>query len=702
FFANHSGIIGEEDCESIYFYSAEFTQSFRDSLEIYKFYYHNYGHDNPRLISRIIRKTLDNEFQTALSFLVEVDGRMKKVGEGLSIICFNNLIKRAPNIGEALGVIPYLSHIQEYTLACMLQVLKRRRIKDERSKTGWVSDPKIFYYAYSVVMRDEFFELRTSPYIIGLLFDLAITPKHEQFIRNIFISQALSSEVREDVRELRKSELIDYSTAIASMRIRKNYRNVKDIWQVFSTCRDYYAQKKMYITSELYSGMMKKIHYLCQHDSAELNQNLEHLQRIINEDWSRIVRDEYFLSTLYRFMPDKHILDDEGHICEDFKKDMQSSNIQQVKVLNCIMYDLRNHGFDTLWQFYEYIVSYYETHAKLRGLMPDYRTITYLLENVQTEEQFLKTDDAAKRWLGSRVFSNNIMYGQAYYHAQKAIGRNVPKMEKDTVATAPERAQSGRTVRTGRRDYRGETDDVINLALMDIYLYGSLTSTLFNQYLKEIIEIVKDIRKDTNMRSEVVKTCIQGTYWNLSKNLLEKHRDDLMFDVDSYVSLIKLSPDSNVAREWVKELARHREAYRFNVVACREIATSVEVSQCDIDLSLDCFEYWERIMNDIGYDPEDPTSASEPTEAKFLPSPMKDYDGYWATRYYHTLREMSHYCYTKARWGGNKDSLTFIKKQMEVFDQYGIPFPVFQSKGRYEAVDFREEVKLLSDEHLNP
>lgn len=677
-------IISLEDKESCYFYSVESSWNFRQASTIYLHYINTFKLDNQRLVSMALSTVRDHEFQRALSFLIEVDSRLKKKGLELNHICYNNLIKYAPNMGEALGVVPYLSHLQDHTLANILTVLKNKRhIKSKNSKTGLEQDSKMFYYAYSAVMRDIFFELRKSPHVIGALYDLATTPKHERFIRDVFLSH---------IEERVKFETIDYSTRIASIRLQKNYRKLDEVWEIFNTCRNHFRDKNMYVNSDLYNCMMRKLMFLCTtEDSLKLQQ--DKLRSIINEDFNRIIRDEYFYSLLYRFFPEKEVFDSDGNISKNFKKDIEKSEITHIKPLNNIMANIRSKGFEFVWKFYEFILSYYQQQGKWKALRPEIRTVTYLLNTVKTKEQFEKTDKIAKQWFSERLLNANKLYHDCYDTKRRELGYNTDEKdgekEKNTVV------ETQRSPKENPSDYKQRANNVIDMAIRDIYLYGILTATLFNRYLKNISYIMDDIGRDQHFSdNNIKKRCKEGTYRNLIRNLIEKYPDNINYDALSYVYLVNLSPSKWDVMQWMNKLKEKENNYKYDMIICATIAQNVEVCLADIDTALDYFEFWENIVYDIGYDPADPTSFSKTTHITRF-NGIKDYDGYWLTRSTHCMREMFHYwqCLKQNKGYVDKTALKFIKQQMDFFDRYNIPFPQFTIRGK--TINFRQEILKL-------
>ena len=188
-FENYDMILAKEDKKSPFYYAIAMTPDFKRVKPIYDYYYEKTGNDDTRLVSMAMFRVLNREFQMALSFLLEVDKRLEKQGNHLNNICFNNLIKVAPNADEAINVMQHLPHsqIQDYTLSSILNIIKnKRKVKDDNAINGNTPDPKLFYYAYNVIMLDVFQSFRKIPshYVIGTLYDLATTPKQEQFIRD--------------------------------------------------------------------------------------------------------------------------------------------------------------------------------------------------------------------------------------------------------------------------------------------------------------------------------------------------------------------------------------------------------------------------------------------------------------------------------------------------------------------------------------
>ena len=677
-------IIADEDKKSGYYYAIESSWNFRQSSRIYELYVQNFQQDNPRMISMLLRTARNHEFQMVLNLLRGIDTRLRENGSELNSIIFNNLIKTAPNMGEAMAVVPYITHLQDHTLANILIILKtKRKIKDSDSKTGRSEDGKIFYYAYSVAMRQIFFEQRKSPYVIGLMYNLATTAKHERFIRDTFLSHLSEEE---------KRKLIDYSSAIASIRMSKNYRTLDEVWSIFNTCRNRLNEEKMYINSELYSNLMRKIKFLCKGD--ELTTQREKIRTIIEADDSHIIRDEYFIPALYRFFPNKEIIDKNGNISESFIKEIEQSKVEQVKLLNRIMFYIMPHGFDAVWHLYEFIVDYYQQHGKWRNLRPDIRTVTYLMEAVCTRTQFDKAEAAAWLWCIEEVLRSNKMFWERYKTKKREFGLDTTKdIEKKTLEDKSAKYDKPKHS-ASKGDYKQRIDEIINLAVKDIYLYGSLTPTILNRYLKDICYILDDIRKRFN--SDMANNRKVATYRNVFNNLIDKYRDRISFDALSYVYLIKLSPGEWDVKRWIKELKENEDDYKFDMVVCGTIATHVDVCRADIDTALDYFEFWEDIINDIGYDPSDPTSVSETTIVSKYDN-CDDFDSYWLTRSTHCIREMMHYwrCLKQENGFVDKEALRVIKRQMKLFEKYNIPFPPLKEKGC--TIDFKDEISKLDN-----
>lgn len=681
---NFDDIIADEDKTSGYYYAIEASWNFRQSSRIYEFYVEKFHQDNFRLISMLLRTVRNPEFQMVLNFLRGIDMRLKENSSELNTIIFNNLIKSAPNLGEAMAVIPYIKHLQDNTLVNILVILKnKRKIKDNNSKAGRREDGKIFYYAYSVAMRQIFFEQRKSPYVIGVMYNLATTAKHERFIRDTFLSHLSEEE---------KRKLIDYSSVIASIRMKKNYRTLEEVWNIFNICRNHLNEEKMFINSELYTNLMSKVKYLCNKNELTIQQ--EKIRAIIKADNSHIIRDEHFIPSQYRFFPDKEVIDNKGNISENFIKEMEQSKVVQVKLLNTIMAFIKPHGFDAVWHFYEFIVNYYQQHGKRRTLRPDFRTATYLMEAVTTREQFDKAVAASRLWCIEEVLRSNKMFWECYEAKKREFGLNVTKdiEEKTFVQKSTKPNKPKHTI--SNSEYKQRTDEIINLAVKDIYLLGSLTPTILNRYLKDICDIVDDIRKDKRFTSGTAYSRKVATYRNVSCNLINKYQDCLTFDALSYVYLIKLASGERDVKIWINELRKKENVYKFDMVVCGTISTNPDVCRADIDIALDYFEFWEDIVNDIGYDPSDPTSVSETTKISRYDN-CDDYDGFWLTRSTHCMREMMHYwqCLKQQNGFVDKTALRVIKKQMELFEKYNIPFPLLKIKE--DTIDFKNEIGKL-------
>lgn len=676
-------IIVDEDKISGYYFAIEASWNFRQSSKVYELYVQTFQQDNPRMISMLLRTAKNHEFQMALSFLRVIDTRLKEQGSGLNTIIFNNLIKSAPNMGEAMAVVPFITHLQDHTLANILNILKEKRtIENSDSKTGRSVDDQLFYYAYSVAMRPIFFEQRKSPYIIGLMYNLATTAKHERFIRDTFLGHLSEKE---------KRKLIDYASGIASIRMQKKYRTLDEVWDIFNTCRNRLNEEKMHINSELYSSLMSKINSLCKDD--ELTTQREKIRVIIKADSSHIIRDEHFIPTLYQFFPDKEIIDNNGKISESFLKEMEQSKVEQVKLLNQIMLYIMPHGFDAVWNFYEFIVDYYQQHGKWKTLRPDIRTVTCLMEAVTTKAQFDKAEAASRRWCAEEVLRNNIYFWKCHEAKKREFGldtsNDIEKRASKSNSSKPDKSKHS----VSNSDYKQRTDEIINLAAKEIDLFGSLTPTILNRYLKDICNIVDDIKKDPRSKKMVYKRKV-ATYRNVLSNLIDKYRDCLTFDALSYVYLTKLTPGKQDVKRWIDGLREKEDVYKLDMVLCRTIATNNDVCRADIDIALDYFEFWEDIFNDIGYDPSDPTSVSETTKISKY-NDCDDYDGYWRTRGTHCIREMMYYwqCLKQKNGFVDKEALRVIKRQMGLFERYNVPFPLLKNKSC--RINFKDEIGKL-------
>lgn len=678
-FENYDVILAKEDKKSPFFYAMRMVPDFKRAKPIYDYYYEQTGHDDTRLVSMAMSCVLDREFQMALLFLLEVDERFKRQGNRLNNICFNNLIKVAPNADEAINVLQHLPWIQDYTLASILNIIKNKRkgkedkkVKDDDNKN---IDPKLFYYAYNVIMLDVFSNFRENPsrYVIGLLYDLATTPKQEQFIRDKYLLS---------VPEYKKSELIDYSTAIASIRITKNYRTLEQVWSIFNTCRNHYKGKSSYRASELYSNMLRKIAYLCKDDNDLLQVQLNKMKGILKEDQKFLVLDEHFIVSVFRYFDDKNILDGNGNLTRDFKELMDISNVQNIRVLNNLLFLLKKQGFDKMWKFYEYILYYYEKRGKWQYLRPDIRTITYILETVREKEQRDKVDGEAKRWLSENTYNSNKLFSKKRDDLQKQFSTDCTlKRDESKTDSQPEKEDTEET-------YLQRTGKIINSFLADINNYGGCTPTLINMYLKNLKTVIDDVKKDKTLKNK--GEIIENIYSELLNSLITPKRDKLEFNGSSYLSLIKLAPQKECGK-WIEEMNKLNNGIIHHLDICREMATEMKVAYYDIDISFQYFKYWQDIMNNIGYAFDDENSYTVLSKKSQF-NKRVDYDSFWKTYYYHTVCVMHRYCNRKKFEGCTDLSfLGIIKKNLNLFEQNNVQIPVYNYKGM--TFDFKKEIE---------
>lgn len=675
-FEHYDMIIAKEDKKSPFFYALAMVPDFKRAKSIYDYYYEKTGNDDTRLVSMAMFRVLDREFQMALSFLLEVDERFKRQGNRLNNICFNNLIKVAPNADEAINVLQHLPYIQDYTLANILNIIKNKRKVKNNNANNNKPDPKLFFYAYNVIMSDVFYDFRKKPshYVIGLLYDLTTTPKQEQFIRNKYLLK--------DIPELKKSELIDYSTTIASIRIKKNYRTLEQVWSIFNTCRKHYNDKSSYRASELYSNMLRKIDYLCKDDNELLQKQLNKMKEILEEDKKFLVLDEHFIVSVFRYFDDKNILDDSGELTRDFSELMDVSNVRNIRVLNNLLFLLKKHGFGIMWKFYEYMLYYYEKQGKWQYLRPDIRTFTYMFETVKKKEQRDKVDSEAKRWLSENTYNTNKLFSKKKEDLQKQFSTNSTlKEDGGKIDSHPEEVYTEDV-------YMQRTGKIINSVLTDINNYGRCTPTLINMYLDKLLKVIDDVKKNKMLKSK--GEIIENIYSELWNSLIIPNRDKLDFNGNSYLSLIKLAPQKDCGK-WINEMNKLKNEIIHHLVICREMATEMKVAKYDIDISFQYFKYWQEIMGNIGYAFDDKNSYTELSEHSQFNEKV-DYDNFWRTYYNHTLRVMYRY-YNKKIYEGCTDLslLCIIKEFLNLFELNNVQIPVYNYKGT--MVDFKKEIE---------
>ena len=675
-FKEYDCIIAQEDKKSPFYYAIAMAPDFKIAKSLYDYYHEKTKSDDSRLVSMVMSRVLDREFQIALLFLKEIDKRLKEQGSGLNNICFNNLIKVAPNADEAINILPYIPKVQEYTLAGILLIIKnKRRVKDKTMIGGIKPDPKHFYYAYNVIMLDIFKDFRKniSHYVIGLLYDLATTPKQEQFIRNKYLLT---------VTEPEKKKLIDYSTGIASIRIKKNYRTLEQVWEIFNTCRNYYNAKKSYRASELYSNMLRKIDFLCRKEKKDLQVEFWKMKKILEDDKKFIVPDEFFNVSISRYLDDKSIFDKDGNITAEFKRKMEDSNVQNIRIFNVYLFMYKDDGFSKIWNLYKYILDYYDKHSKWKNLRPDIRTFTYMLETVTTKEQFEEVFEEAKKRLSEKLYNSNKVFVERLEDLEKQFSAD-STLENDNCKR--DFHQKKEDIKNNcKRDFHQKTEDtkevylerakrIINSIKSDIEHYGSCTPTKLNKYLKNILEIANK-SNDKNVKQDI--------YNNLYDSLIEEKRDNLEFNENTYLSLIKLAPQ-NRCTEWINEMNKLNIEHHF--VICREMATVMQVANYDIKISCKYFKYWQEIMNNIGYALDDEDSFTELSDcSKF--NNIDDYDSFWKTYYNHTLRVMHGYYKNK-----DLSSLKFIKESLTLFKKNEVQIPIYKFKGT--EVNFEKEIE---------
>ena len=583
-------------------------------------------------------------------------------------------------MGEALAVLPSISEIQDYTISNVLGTLKNRKLRNQKSDENedmveQKTDPKLFFYAYDVVMRSSVKRHRKSPspFVLGLLYSFASTLKQETFIRDKYLL----------VENDEKKQLIDYSTTVTSLRIKKPYRDIgtpedrtDTSWGIFNKCRRFYRDREWYINSDLYSNMMRKIFFSFKNDPKRFSEQMQSLSHIIDEDESLIIKDEFFLANRYAYDPvwNKKIFDGD-HVSNQFIEDMKRSDIHKVRVLNKVLISMVNAGdvpFSKVWIYYEFIKDFYDKRPRWgKELKPDLYTFTNLFRAVKSKEDY-----------------DLVMKEMDELHETKAKDFLYPKYYVDSLKDAQKRV--GLTVEENGPSSKKEKtiNDILDDMKKSCEKNDIITSTVLNRSLRKIIDIIN--KKDPKVK-DIYKNEV---YKRLASEVLIPYKEKLRYNVASRVAMIKLSPTFKEAKSSIDFLLKDfdYEEYCYHLTQCRELATSVFMSQYNIKYSVAFFDYWKKIMDDIGYEPGDSDSFTEDSDKPKKSQFKDDYDYYWSTRWEHLSREMHNYCATGRR---DNERLKSIKEQIQVFDDKGEELPVFKfmTKQHNEVVDFRAIIR---------
>lgn len=669
---SHSSIVHEDDLEYVFFSAIECSENFKQAKAFFDIYLKLTQKENPRMVSIALHNVGKYEFQQALLFLQETEQRYQDEKKPFSSIMYNNLLKKAPNVGEALAVLPYISEIQDYTISNVLKALKNRKLRnqkdDENEDLGVPkTDPKIFFYAYDVVMRSYFksHRMSPSPFVIGTLYNFASTLKQEVFIRNKYLL----------VDDDEKNQLIDYSTTVSSLRIKKPYRDIgtpddrtDTSWGIFNKCRKFYTSKNWYINSDLYSNMMRKIYFSFKNDPERFSEQMQSLSRIIDEDERLIIKDEFFLVNRYAYDPvwNERVFEDD-HVSHEFIEDMKRSDIHKVRALNKVLISMVNAGnvpFSKVWTYYLFIKDFYDKRPRSgKELKPDIFTFTNLFRAVKSKEDY----DLVMKELKElhKTKAKDFMYAKFYVNSLKDAQKRVGLPVK-------ERGPSSKNEKT--------INDIFEEMKKSFDENDIITSTILNRFLMSLNDYIEKQNSKTKKEFKI------KVYKRLDSEMLDPYEEKMCYDVASCVAMIKLSPTLKDAKFWIDFLLDNfdYEEYCYHLTQCRELGTSVYMAQYNIEYSVDFFDYWNTIMDDIGYEPGNSDSFTEDSDKPKKSRFENDYDYYWSTRWEHLTREMHNYCYTGCR---DNDRLESIKEQIQVFDKYDEKLMDFTFDGKF--VDFR-------------
>lgn len=638
-------LIGNADREYPFVVSIQKCKKFVEAHQVYDSYYNAFQQDNPKLISMAMQSVQDNEFQTAISFLREVEMRRKEKKQvKLSGIVYNSLLKQSPALAEAFTVLPLMTTFQTHTIANMLYVIRKRR-----------NDPKGFFFAYDVWKRMSNMPGNTnglwqSPYIIGSLLPFAKSLKHEEFIQKTILS-GLANDI--------KCQLIDYSTMMSSMRIRKLYRSIDEAWDVFDKCYKYRFNGNQFINSGLFSSMMSKL--ASKHDEKSAYRWETLRQRIATES-ERIKIDDHFYPNWYAYDPEKRklIFDFMGNLSKQFKADIESVPVRSVNVFNSLLKGLlsqRDSGepcqfkFNHFWTLYEYIVQYYKIKNRRKALSPDSETYKFLFMAVSSQDDFQRIVQAAKSILGEEDYLKSDSCRMACLEAAQRLKVKVSLTEK---------------TKKNQFDFM----DCIKKVHEAFEAYQVITPTLINNQLNEIFKIANKSSFET----------AQNIFETLKNELLDNpaYSDKLPIDSSTCISIIKIADLADCfidVKAWIEKL-KHlpEEQYMYNADHCRELANMPSIAGNDLLLSRKCFEYWKRIMHDIGSIPK-----NDGPDLVDVNNWGKNSVDYWHVCKRHLMREMEYYYYhindNKMRESERKELLQEIINQMKYFKDNNISVP---------------------------
>lgn len=635
-------LIDNADREYPFVVAIQKCKKFVEAHQVYDSYYNAFQQDNPKLISMAMQSVQDNEFQTAISFLREVEMRRKEKKQvKLSGIVYNSLLKQAPALAEAFTVLPLMTTFQTHTIANMLYVIRKRR-----------NDPKGFFFAYDVWKRMSNMPgnangLWQSPYIIGSLLPFAKSLKHEEFIQKTILS-GLANDI--------KCQLIDYSTMMSSMRIRKLYRSIDEAWDVFDKCYKYRFNGNQFINSDLFSSMMSKL--ASKHDEKSAYRWETLRQRIATES-ERIKIDDHFYPNWYAYDPEKRklIFDFMGNLSKQFKADIESVPVRSVNVFNSLLKGLfsqRDSGepcqfkFNHFWTLYEYIVQYYKIKNRRKALSPDSETYKFLFMAVSSQDDFQRIVRAAQSLLGEDYLKSDSCRIACLEAAQR-LNVKVSLTEK---------------IKKNQFDFK----DCIKKVQEAFEAYQVITPTLINNQLNEIFKIANKSSFET----------AQNIFGTLKNELLDNpvYSDKLPINSTTCISIIKIADLAGCfmdVKDWIKKLKDlPEEQYMYNADHCRELANMPSIAGNDLLLSRKCFEYWKRIMHDIGSIPK-----NDGPDLVDVNHWVKKSDDYWHVCKRHLMREMEYYYdhINKMSESERKELFQEIINQMNYFKKNNIRVP---------------------------
>lgn len=521
--------------ERVYVWLIQKSDDFTSSLDFYRSWHNNSVQHNARMFAMCLNNCRRHEYKDAVMafnrFETEMGGPEK-----VSLILYNQMLKISTSLDDASIFIRRMRYVDEYTLSNLLSIVDGIKSADQ------MPNSKRFVFAYELINHPSFIPFRCNIPVLGLLFKIASTQDHENYIHRM-IKYDLDEEQAAEVEKL-----ITSSKQITSILIRKNYHSINDAFALLqkNAAMSMHGEKSL---PDCYSALCSKIG-ACK-NKQERDDAFQRWDTCVEKVGCSLIKEEFFYTALYRFRKLDAIFDDSGEISEEFRHDMEIVKPTQSRTFANIMATLvsENFEFEKIWKFYKYYLSWLERNRQEKSLYPQHVMFSRLNAATRNNPERMRMVSIEQKRFKLDVSSVN-PDNSLFFHKK--------------IKTAP--------------------DFVAVLQLLEKEIdSGFLLTSVLNSALNGIL------LKSQGHRAEAYQSVM--TFFKANPGL------EKLFTAHTYASLIKLAPKFEDKKQWLYPEGEEP----LSEILLGIVATEFIIAKNDINITRRYFDQWLSIYTDLGF-----------------------------------------------------------------------------------------------------